>query len=211
MKFIADKLRNWTPTFSPTAYKAVLVAMMAGAFAIPLAFVALPYVEFFNDMAVQPKGRAQSLYGWWFPEKSLVERSAVVGTIAQGYHPYPLEGNDDKTIKRAGQMFTNPLPRAMAVLERGRKVYNIYCYPCHSTMGLADGPVVGPNRFPAPTSLQTDVVRNYKDGEIFHIIARGKGKMPAYADRIAPEDRWAAIHYVRVLQRSMNPKPEDLK
>jgi hypothetical protein len=35
--------------------------------------------------------------------------------------------------------------------------------------------------------------------------------MPSYASQIQAEDRWAAILYVRALQRAAHPTPEDLK
>jgi mono/diheme cytochrome c family protein len=34
--------------------------------------------------------------------------------------------------------------------------------------------------------------------------------MPSYASQILPEDRWAVIHYVRVLQRAAHPTAADL-
>jgi hypothetical protein len=34
--------------------------------------------------------------------------------------------------------------------------------------------------------------------------------MPSYAADLPENERWAAIHYVRVLQRALNAKDEDL-
>ena len=34
----------------------------------------------------------------------------------------------------------------------------------------------------------------------------GMGKMPGYSDKLTEEDRWKVIHYVRALQRAMNPR-----
>jgi mono/diheme cytochrome c family protein len=45
---------------------------------------------------------------------------------------------------------------------------------------------------------------------MFHIITNGVGKMPGYARQIDPDDRWKTIHFVRALQRAMNPKPVDM-
>ncbi len=77
---------------------------------------------------------------------------------------------------------------------------------CHGPLGIGDGPVVGAGRFPAPTSLQDDLIRNYPDGSIYQVITAGKGKMPSYADKLKPEDRWRVIHYVRALQLAQNPE-----
>jgi len=211
MKFIIEKLEQISPKFSPTLYKSVIVAILASAFVIPLAFVALPYIELFNDMAVQRKGNPQSMHGWLFNEELVVERMPVAGTVPQGIFPYPLTGKDKETIALAGELLVNPAERTMENLERGRYLYNIYCYPCHGEMGLGDGPVIGPDRFPAPTSQHTEVVKNYKDGSIFHIITMGKEKMPGYAEQIPPGDRWLIVRYIRVLHRALDPEPEDLE
>ena len=64
---------------------------------------------------------------------------------------------------------------------------------------------------PAPPSLHTDQARGYRDGAIFHILTKGTEKMPGYADKLSTEDRWETIHYLRALQRAMNPSPGDLE
>ena len=38
------------------------------------------------------------------------------------------------------------------------------------------------------------------DGDIFHTISTGKGRMPSYAAQIPVADRWAIVAHVRVLQ-----------
>ncbi|MCZ7648785.1 MAG: cytochrome c [Planctomycetota bacterium] len=48
------------------------------------------------------------------------------------------------------------------------------------------------------------------DGEFYKVITLGKGKMGSYADKLAREDRWAVIAYVRALQRAQNAKLEDV-
>lgn len=210
MKFIREKLERYQPNFSPTVYKGALIAIGAAAFVLPLALVAVPYIEFFNGMAAQPKAKPQSLYGRTFGQDLIAERAAVPGTIPRHYTPYPYSANDDATAELAGRTLTNPVSITLESLQRGRDRYETFCIVCHGRLGLGDGPVVGPDRFPAPPSLHSDAVKKYKDGQTFHIITRGKGKMPPYADRISPQDRWQIVHYLRVLHRALDPKPEDL-
>ena len=50
-RFVEDRLRNWSPEFCPQLFKIVLWSMPALAIVVPLVFVALPFIEFFNDMA----------------------------------------------------------------------------------------------------------------------------------------------------------------
>ena len=57
-RMIQQRLAAWEPRFSFPVYRAVLIGMVVAAFAVPLALVAIPYLDMFNGMAVQPKGKA---------------------------------------------------------------------------------------------------------------------------------------------------------
>ncbi|MBI2346044.1 MAG: cytochrome c [Deltaproteobacteria bacterium] len=157
--------------------------------------------EYMPDMADTPAVKA---YEW--DATSPAGRSArapIKGTIPQGFEPYPF----DKPEETAG--LANPLPRTAEVLARGKVVYETYCHVCHGSRGLGDGPIVP--KFPKPLSLVSAQAREYSDGRIFHVITKGQNLMPSYASQLSPEQRWAAVHYVRVLQRAANPTPEDIK
>ena len=201
------------PRWSPRMYRLTLGSMVVAAVAVPLAMAAIPFIEFFNGMAAQPKGRTQMTYGRVFGEARLVERPPVAGTIPRGYFAYRFDhlGNKIEDAKKAGAELTNPVARTMEAMQRGRALYEIYCITCHGRRGEGDGPVIGPERFPAPPSLHSDQAVAYADGTLFHIMTKGLGKMPSYRKQLDPEERWMIVHYVRALQRSMAPKPEDLK
>ncbi len=213
---ILSLLRRVEPRWSPGLFKAAVGGAVAAAFLVPLALVATPFLEFFNDMAAQPKGRAQMTYGRTFDEAGdgwEVERPPAEGTLPRGIVPYPFAdaGNSIEDARAVGQRWTNPLPYTMENLKRGRKVFNVFCAACHGSRGEGDGPVIGPGRFPAPPSLNAEQARGLSDGAVYHIISRGTGKMPSYALMIDPGERWQAAMYVRALQRAMNPRPEDLE
>ncbi len=133
-------------------------------------------------------------------------RSPVPGTMPRGFTPYPY-GKDEGD--RAGQELKNPLPRITANFQRGEKLFNTYCIPCHGSMGKGDGSIVP--KFPRPPSLHSDKVRNWSDGRIYHVISMGQNLMPSYATKIDPQDRWAVVLYVRALQRAGHPTKEDLE
>lgn len=124
--------------------------------------------------------------------------------IARGHKPYRFA-----TVEEAERELVNPLPRTRASLEHGKKIFNTYCIACHGERGYGDGPVVNP--FPIPKSLQSEDMLRWKDGHLFHVITKGQGVMPSYAQQIQPEDRWAVIHYVRALQRAEHPTDEDVR
>jgi mono/diheme cytochrome c family protein len=131
-------------------------------------------------------------------------RPPVEGTIPRDYTPYHYT-----SVEEAGKALINPLTPTREVLARGQTIYNSYCIVCHGPHGEGDGNVIP--KFPRPPSLQSDKIRNYPDGSIFHVVTRGQNIMPSYASQISVGDRWATILYVRALQKSKHPSPEDLK
>lgn len=101
------------------------------------------------------------------------------------------------------QRYANPLPVTLALLQRGRERFDIYCAPCHGQSGNGDG-MIARRGFPAPPSYHTDRLRNAPDSHFYQVISDGYGVMYPYADRIAPHDRWAIVAYIRALQLSQH-------
>jgi len=132
-------------------------------------------------------------------------RNPVEGTVARGYLPYPFKGKPaDAEMK-----LVNPLIPTKQVLELGKEKYLTFCSPCHGNFGFGDSRLRG--QFPNPPTLHSDRLRNMKDGGLFHIITEGQNVMPGYASQLTTDERWAIVHYIRVLQRSVNPKESDLR
>ena len=134
-------------------------------------------------------------------------RPPVAGTVPRGYSAYPYRKEQGDA---AGRELRNPFRATHEVLARGQQMYNTYCIVCHGPNGEGDGSIVP--KFPRPPSLQSDKVRGWGDGQIYHTITLGgPSNMPSYAAQISRGDRWAIIHYVRALQRAKHPTAEDLK
>lgn len=211
-KKLQETLAGLQPKWHGARFKATLFAMLILAVAIPLGLLAIPYLDIFNEMAVQPKGKAQGTYGWFSGrQERIVHRDPVPGTIPMAsWMPYTIEGNDAASRERAARELTSP-PRSEASLAIGQKWFNVFCITCHGPQGDGDGLIVGPNLFPAPPSLHTPQARAFADGHIFHVITAGQNKMPSYADRLNPEQRWGVVHYVRALQRARKMAEESAK
>lgn len=128
------------------------------------------------------------------------------GAVARNAFPYPHPAEMAAADVPAQ---ANPLPRTREVVERGRKMYETHCMVCHGASGMGDGSVIGP--YPKPPLLMSDKLLAYADSQIFHVITRGQNIMMPYGHKVRTQDRWAIVHYVRVLQRAYNPKPEDLE
>lgn len=95
-----------------------------------------------------------------------------------------------------------PVKVSMAMLERGRERYDIFCAPCHGIAG--DNNAVVAQNFPlvAPRSLVSEEARAYAPGRIYRAIREGYGLMGSYASQLSEIDRWAVAAYVQALQRA---------
>jgi mono/diheme cytochrome c family protein len=132
-------------------------------------------------------------------------RPAVAGTLARGHLPPAFA-----TPEEAGTLLVNPLPLTQKTAERGRKVFNDHCAVCHGTVG--DGVALLSHAYGAkPGNLLSNEIRARPDGYIYGVLMLGKNAMPSYAPDLDESDRWAAVHYVRVLQRAQNARDEDLR
>ncbi|HEY2255581.1 MAG TPA: cytochrome c, partial [Variovorax sp.] len=63
-----------------------------------------------------------------------------------------------------------------------------------------DGEVVR-RGFPAPPAFGNAALRAVPDDRLRQAILQGSGIMYAFADRVSPQDAWAIVAYLRVLQR----------
>jgi mono/diheme cytochrome c family protein len=137
-----------------------------------------------DNLSVQPKDRT------WRPTETtpaikLWPISPPAHTIARNDVPVP------------------PPPLTLALLERGRQRYNIYCAPCHSPLGDGHGRIVE-RGFPAPPSYFKPGLMKASFKHFYDVITYGHGIMYSYASRVAPHDRWAIAAYIRALQQSQN-------
>jgi mono/diheme cytochrome c family protein len=186
-----------------------------------------------QDMYNQPKFKPLAASTLWRDGRSA--RPEVTGTIAHstgalagtssgrlGALPppatqaptYPVDENGRiraqlTPMARPPALATNPLPITLATLARGRERFDIYCAPCHSVAGDGDGMVVR-RGFPRPPSYHTDRLRKAPDAHFYSVITNGYGVMYAYADRVAPADRWAIVAYISALQLSQDARIDDV-
>jgi len=129
------------------------------------------------------------------------ERSDVFrnGRVLQ----YPAPGSvsrEDET----GNVLTAKPAMTLALVERGRERFNIFCSECHGAGGDADGMIVK-RGFPRPPSFHEARLVSAPDEHFVDVITNGHGVMYSYADRVPPADRWAIAAYIRALQRMRAP------
>lgn len=151
--------------------------------------------QYFDDMVSSPAYETYTRNGN-FPDGKTMQ-PPVKGTIPRGFMKYPYEKNDEDRIK-AGMTLKNPLELNTTNLERGKKIYSVYCSSCHGSQGDGQGFLFTSKKYPfPPANLLSEKMKNVPDGEIYHVISVGWGIMAEHGSMIRPDDRWKAVLYIR--------------
>jgi len=120
------------------------------------------------------------------------------GTVSRDFVPYQYEPMD--FLGPHG--LQNPLAPTAEVLRTGQKYFTIFCAVCHGNDGNAVHGYVA-HKFSGIPSLNGPNLALLTDGDLYHIVTSGRNKMPSYKAQLLPEQRWAVINYLRVLNRSV--------
>ncbi|MCK9425765.1 MAG: DUF3341 domain-containing protein [Ignavibacteriaceae bacterium] len=130
-------------------------------------------------------------------------RKPVEGSVARNFIPYEYMGLIAPVVP-----LSNTLIPSNDILSLGKKRFLTFCSPCHGNYGDGDSRLN--NQFPNPPSLHSEKVRGWQDGNIYHVIVNGQNVMPSYASQLSRDERWAVIHYIRVLQKAKNASPSEI-
>jgi hypothetical protein len=191
---------------SPKFLIAVLIAIgisCAGAgyityWAMKLFPISVPMVHMLDQPRLDPQ-RSSAFF-----KDRFGMRAPVPGTVIQESIPHTV------TSQEMASELVNPFPRTGSVLKQGKQAYTNYCSVCHGILG--NGALTLTASYGAkPANLVSKSVIDLEDGRIYYAITAGKNAMPSYASDLAESERWAAVHYVRVLQRAMNAKDDDIR
>jgi mono/diheme cytochrome c family protein len=148
-------------------------------------------------------------------------RPPVPGTVARGQLRADAAYYEGKA---ADGTFIASLPAQvtvdMALLERGRDRFDIYCAVCHGATGHADGIITQRGErgmVVPPPSFHDPGVRAKPAGFYFDVITHGvrgptgaQGRMLPYKHQVPVADRWAIVAYMRALQRSQSASLNDI-
>ena len=161
------------------------------------------------NMDEQERFEAQESNPFFADNRSM--RTPVDGTVARGTlrenHVFYQGINDDSSF-----VSDIPVDVTKSFLYRGQDQYEVYCTPCHGTLGDGQGIIMtGQYGYVPAPSFHQDRLRNIEDGYIYSTIANGIRNMPSYAHQIKVEDRWAIVAYVRALQRSQFVPEEEIR
>jgi mono/diheme cytochrome c family protein len=177
---------------------------MTRALPLAVAVLALAGCEALDPMITQQKVKPYRESEFWPdrismrpPQPGTISREDVLDAeLATG------RGPDGKILTRV------PFPVTRAVLETGRKRFDVNCAVCHGYLGDGDSLVAKNMNLRPPPSLLARAAQ--PDGWYFQVMSEGFGLMPSYASAIPVRERWAIVAYLRALQLSQTARAADL-
>jgi mono/diheme cytochrome c family protein len=91
----------------------------------------------------------------------------------------------------------NPLDATPVSVAEGQRLYHATdCALCHGKDGEGRGVLAKDVNMNTHDWRKAASLEHFTDGELFYIIEKGKGRMPAYAGRETSEQIWQMIVYL---------------
>jgi mono/diheme cytochrome c family protein len=99
----------------------------------------------------------------------------------------------------------NPIVPNTQVLAEGKQIYGKHCETCHGEKGDGKGQKAA-ELSTAPTKF-TDAkkMNGVADGELFWQITKGRQPMPAFEDKLTPDQRWESVDFIRTFAMKSTP------
>ena len=94
----------------------------------------------------------------------------------------------------------NPVAKSDASTKAGKALYNKNCASCHGKTGLGDG-VKARALKTFPGDFSKAEFQNQTDGEHFYKTKTGRGEMPKYEGKLADNDIWNFVNYMRTFKK----------
>jgi mono/diheme cytochrome c family protein len=92
----------------------------------------------------------------------------------------------------------NPVKPTDASIAEGNQDYQKFdCAVCHAKNGNGKGFMAGASHYACRDWRDPASLKNFTDGELFYVINKGKGYMPAYEHKINPRNAWMMVGYIR--------------
>lgn len=94
----------------------------------------------------------------------------------------------------------NPIAQSETSTKAGMAVYTKNCASCHGKTGLGDGVKARAlKNFPGDFSKAD--FQGLADGDIFYKTKTGRDEMPKYEGKLADNDIWNTVNYLRTLKK----------
>ena len=90
------------------------------------------------------------------------------------------------------------LPSLTRAQNDAEKTYKTNCGLCHAADGSGSSPS---GKALKAQDLRSDAVQKKSDAELTTAVSQGKGKMPAFAKKLKPDDIAQLVAYIRTLPK----------
>ncbi len=107
----------------------------------------------------------------------------------------------DSTVAPPAVKKVNPVKPTPDSLALGKKVYTSDCAMCHGKDGSGGGELAVTMNLKLLDYRDPASLKDMTDGDIYSIIADGKGQMTGEAGRMKPAQIWNVVNYVRSLSK----------
>ena len=94
----------------------------------------------------------------------------------------------------------NPVAKSDASTKAGLDLYTKNCASCHGKAGLGDG-VKARALKTFPGDFSKADFQGQTDGDHFYRSKMGRGEMPKYEGKLAENDIWNTVNYMRTFKR----------
>ncbi len=116
-------------------------------------------------------------------------------------------GKEDWLVPESAKKVKNPVAASPASIAVGKALYTDNCASCHGEQGKGDGPDAMMYS-PMPADLSdAHMMSEMTDGEIFYKITEGRKPMPSFKKKLADEQRWQLVNFLRTLASMPAEKP----
>lgn len=94
----------------------------------------------------------------------------------------------------------NPVAQGDVSNKAGMALYNKNCASCHGKTGLGDG-VKARSIKTSTGDFSKPEFQKQADGELFYKTKNGHGDMPKYEGKLADNDIWNIVNYMRTFKK----------
>lgn len=94
----------------------------------------------------------------------------------------------------------NPVAAGDASNKAGKTLYDKNCASCHGKTGLGDG-VKARALKEFPGDFSKAEYQGQTDGDHFYKTKTGRGEMPKYEGKLADNDIWNIVNYMRTFKK----------
>lgn len=104
------------------------------------------------------------------------------------------------TVPANFKSMKNPVAKSEASNKSGMDLYNKNCSSCHGKAGLGDG-VKARALKTFPGDFSKAEFQSQTDGDHFYKTKTGRGEMPKYEGKLADNDIWNMVNYMRTFKK----------